>query len=91
RVIAEDRPGVEEEVFREIFRWTGSLGARVYRCERVMAEREIVEVDGVRVKLSRFNDVEHAKPEWDDVRERVENHSSLLVRAELLRRTRDQR
>ncbi len=88
RAIVEDRPGVEREVFREIFRWTGSLGARVYRCERVVADRRLVREDGVRVKRSRFEDVEHAKPEWEDVRERVGHRSSLLVRAELLARSR---
>ncbi|WP_456467002.1 nickel pincer cofactor biosynthesis protein LarC2, partial [Methanopyrus sp.] len=88
RAIVEDRPGVERKVFREIFRWTGSLGARVYRCERVVADRKLVREDGVRVKRSRFEDVEHAKPEWEDVRERVGHRSSLLVRAELLARSR---
>ncbi|WP_456482278.1 nickel pincer cofactor biosynthesis protein LarC [Methanopyrus sp.] len=85
RVVTEDRPGIEREVFRELFRWTGTLGARVYRCARVTADREIVDVDGIRVKVSRFEDVRHAKPEWEDVRREVDRESAPLTRARLIR------
>ncbi|WP_088336207.1 nickel pincer cofactor biosynthesis protein LarC [Methanopyrus sp. KOL6] len=84
RVVTEDRPGIEREVFRELFRWTGTLGARVYRCTRVTADRRVVDVDGIRVKVSRFEDVHHAKPEWEDVRREVDRESAPLTRARLV-------
>ncbi|WP_457620976.1 nickel pincer cofactor biosynthesis protein LarC [Methanopyrus sp.] len=84
RIVTEDRPGIEREVFRELFRWTGTLGARVYRCTRVTADRRTIDVDGVRVKISRFEDVRHAKPEWEDVRREVDRESAPLTRARLI-------
>ncbi len=87
RVITKDEPGVEELTFKELFKWTGTLGARIYTCDRITAERKIIETeDGTRIKVSRFNDIRHAKPEWDDVKEHVDEETAPLTRARLLQR-----
>ncbi len=86
RVITEDLPEIETQVFKELFKWTGTLGARIYRCHRITAERRITQTEnGVRIKKSKFKDIHHAKPEWEDVKEHVNDKTAPLTKARLLK------
>jgi uncharacterized protein (TIGR00299 family) protein len=77
---ASDRERVTDTLLRE----TGSLGARLFPCERVELDRahDVIEVDGhpVRVKAGPYG----AKPEWDDV-ERLAGELGLTPRGALQR------
>ncbi|MCC6029897.1 MAG: nickel pincer cofactor biosynthesis protein LarC [Candidatus Korarchaeum sp.] len=75
--------GNAEHLARVMIEETGSLGVRVYRCERIVLNREVVpvkvSVDGrefeVRVKVAGSL---RAKPEYEDVREIAERTGKPL-------------
>ena len=67
------QPPDTERLMNLIFRETTTIGARTYRAERQILERESITVETslgtVRMKISRLNgDVLNAAPEYDDCR-----------------------
>lgn len=89
----KNRPGVmlaamaplpkQDEIIREIFRQTGSLGVRVRTVHRKILERETITVGtvygDVRVKIGRMADgVVSVAPEYDDCRKLADDNSVPL-------------
>ncbi len=68
-------PSKEDEVCDILFRETGTLGIRIFRCEkRAILDREIKEVEvfneKVRVKISKdlYGNIINVKPEFSDIK-----------------------
>lgn len=83
----KNRPGIKltviapdyavNELVDIIFRETTSIGVRMYKVDKVMLPREIVEVDtpwgSARVKVSYINGTRKIMPEYDDCKSIAEN------------------
>jgi hypothetical protein len=76
------RPENKEEVVREIFRQTTTLGIREYLCRRYVLKRSIetlqTEYGTVRMKKSQGYGVKREKPEFEDVKKIAESTGKNL-------------
>ncbi|MCX8182121.1 MAG: nickel pincer cofactor biosynthesis protein LarC [Candidatus Methanomethyliaceae archaeon] len=68
------RPELKDEVVKVVMEETGTLGVKVFECERVKASREIfeetVKIDGTeyKVRVKRSKTPSRLKPEFDDLK-----------------------
>lgn len=65
------RPEDEERIVKLVFEHTSTIGIRKSVHERYTLDREIVELDGVRVKKSTGYGVTRIKPEFEDLKDDI--------------------
>lgn len=91
------KPELKDEVIRVVMEETGTLGVKVFDCERVKADRKVTEETvkignkEYRVRVKSSNAASRMKPEFDDLKRIAVNEGKSLreVMEEVIRQVRE--